>query len=105
MSWKLQNVIPVKFDKFAAMVLGKMPPGKMPPGKMPLGKVLSGKLPSGNKPPRKIAPGKLLSRKIAPGKLPPPKKSILYYFFMLWNILAVKISLILIFVSLNFCGL
>ena len=60
--------------------------------------MLPGKMPPGNKAPTKIPP---------PGKLPPlpPKKSILESFFMLWNILAKKISLILIFVSLNFRGL
>ena len=89
------------------LVLGKMPLGKMPPGKMPPGKIPPRKVPPENYPPEINPPGKLPPEKLPPGKLPPTptKKSILLSFFMLWNILVVKISLILIFVSLNFRGL
>ena len=76
--------------------------GKNAPRKNAPEKSAPRKITPENKPPRKIAPRKIAPRKNAP---PPPKKSILLSFFMLWNILAVKTSLILIFVSLNFRGL
>ena len=56
---------------------------------------------------RKITPRKYTPKENCPPEnCPPPplKKVFCKSFFMLWNI-AVKISLILIFVSLNFCGL
>ena len=80
-------------------VLRKMHPGKSDPRKNAPGKSAHRKTAPRKFTPQEKQPQKIVPRKIAPSHVPYGRIP------LLWNILTVKISLILIFVSFNFRGL